>query len=103
MRPSKKINKLSFSTIFTLSYVFAILSLLGALSLFYLTTENQFVTTLLFLLPLFAVGAVILSIIDFVLVIENPKLKRKLLPILSMLLSIIAFLLYIGGLARISP
>ncbi len=80
-----------------LSYITAILAFAGSLILFYTSA-----TALLFFLPLFVMAALIFAVIDFVLIAEHPMLVRKFLPVLSVLLSIIAFVLYIIGLGRIA-
>jgi hypothetical protein len=85
-----------------LSYVISIIAFIGALLLFFIPSNESITRVFLFLLPLFVLGAVIFAIIDYVLIIEHPELKRKLLLVVSVCLSLVSLFLYIIGLGRLS-
>lgn len=82
-----------------LSYITALIAFIGSLTLFFIQPGA---TVLLLFLPIFVMGAIIFAVIDFVLIAQNPRLLRKLPPILSVILGVIAFILYIIGLGRLA-
>lgn len=85
-----------------LSFITAIIAVAGSISLFYLNSEQTATGLVMFLLPLFVMAALIFSVIDFVLIVEHPRLRRKLPPILAIILGVLAFTLYIIGLGRLA-
>jgi|SRR3989344_3307844 len=85
-----------------LSYVTALIAFIGSLALFFVQSGEPGTTILMLFLPVFVMGGIIFAVIDFVLISQNPKLLRKLPPILSVILGVIAFILYIIGLGRLA-
>ena len=94
-------NKLQ-SKLLHVSFVVSIVALLGALLLFTLVVDQAITTVILLLVPLFIMGGLALAVIDFVLLAEYPSLRRKAMPIVSILLSLVAFGLYLIGLGGLA-
>ena len=101
-RVSKKKKYVSPTKFLNLSFITAIIALAGSIYLFYLKSDQTITGLMMFFLPLFVMASLIFSVIDFVLIIEHPRLRRKLPPVLAIILGVVAFTLYLIGLGRLA-
>lgn len=93
MKKKRKTDK-----IIKASLMLGIIAIIFSGTLFFLDTTTSGIKLILFFTPLFVMGALILGIIDFVLVLETPKKKRKLISVLSSILGIISLIMYLTAL-----